>query len=94
MTIEDQIDHDVNLLLQLSPGELNELLDAAVEVDSEHTLTAREVIAKCMVEISRHPLATRECRARALRTAKLCIGEPSMLDIQEWTSEDEQKSTS
>ncbi len=84
MNIEEQLNHDVNLLLQLSPEELRDLLSVAVEVDSAHTQTLGELVAKCLVSISRHPLATKQVRARAFNAAKEYIDStPSVLGRKE-----------
>lgn len=69
-----QIERDVKALVNaLSGTDLNEMLDTPVEIDSRHTLTVREMIAKTSVSISRNPGATKDCRKRALRVAKLYL---------------------
>lgn len=71
MTNAEQIERDVKVLLNsVTPSDLNEMLDTAVELDSRHTLTVRELIAQSMISISRNPFASKDCRARALRVAK------------------------
>ena len=70
MTAE-QIERDVKALVKaISVTDLNEMLDTAVEIDSTHTHTVRELIAKTLVSISRNPGATKDCRNRALQVAK------------------------
>ena len=73
MNIQEQLNHDVKLLLQLSPEESRDLLSVAVEVDSAHTQTLGELVAKCLVSISRNPLATKQVRVRAFNVAKAYI---------------------
>jgi|HubBroStandDraft_4_1064222.scaffolds.fasta_scaffold407414_2 hypothetical protein len=71
MTPEQIEESTATLLDKFTPDELNGLLDSRTEIDAEHhTLTLRELIAQSMVNISRSPHASKECRTRALQCAK------------------------
>ena len=70
ITAEEQIQQNLTHLLHCSSAELREMLDSEIEIDSRHTQTMNEMIAKSLVSISRNPAATKECRMRALQAAK------------------------
>jgi len=69
----EHIEHTMKLLMKASSFELREALGTAVEIDPLHTLTVRELIAKELISISFNPHATKDCRTRALRCAKLYL---------------------
>jgi hypothetical protein len=70
VTNAEQIEHDAKLLMKASASDLNDMLDSDIEIDENHTLTLREVIAKMLISISRSPVATKDTRKRALRLSK------------------------
>ena len=87
ITAEEQIQQNLARLLQCSPAELKEMLDSEIEIDSRHTQTMSEMIAKSLVSISRNPSATKECRMRALRCAKEYLQYAESRDPEEGTQQ-------